>query len=128
IAGDVAPANNPRSFVIEKEKQAVPQDGASEITAKLIVTQHRFGKARTVGEKGVRIQPVIAKEFEQRAVEGVRAGLSGYVNGSSCAAAVFGGERVAARLELFNCFHADGVNDRSAAAHGGTTGAIAFAE
>src|SRR5258708_26031550 len=111
IARDIAAANDPVSFIVEKEKQLVLQDRSAKVSAELIVPQLWFGEPGSVGEECICVQLVVPEKFEQRSVELVRPRLGGHVDSSAGASTILCREGTAGGLEFLNCLHPDGIDD-----------------
>ncbi|MGB6941744.1 MAG: hypothetical protein WBE37_05080 [Bryobacteraceae bacterium] len=77
-----------------REEGFVAADRPAHRSAEFVIAQRILGLAGLIGEKVGRVQQrIVAKEFEQRSVQIVRAGFRLQVNHAAGNVAVFGGVR-----------------------------------
>ena len=101
-----------QSFIGEEEEAAVADDPAAEIAAELVEAKRKPG-----GKDGIAgIEDVVAQEFEQAAMQGVRAGLRGDINLAAGGASVFGGKEHRVDVEFLDGVSRNRKPDESSAA------------
>ena len=99
-------------FISEEEEAAVADEPAAEVAAELVETERQPG-----GKNGIAgVEDVVAQEFEQAAMQRVRAGLRGDVDLAAGRAAVLGGEEHGVDMEFLDGVGRDGEADEGSAA------------
>lgn len=102
-----------QSRIAEKEEGAVFSDRPTDAAAELIPAERILPQGRLPGQPAIGVQMIIAKEFEEAAMNAVGPRLGNNVHDSSREPSILRGEAVGDHPELLHCIrvrrHASGV-------------------
>ena len=92
-------------LIIREKEQLVLPDRAAHRAAEHIVTDRRPLRSLPVRIPAVRVQLVVAQEFERRSVELIRAGLDGHIDDAALEVTELRRRVVRDHLEFLNGVH-----------------------